>query len=324
MTKENKKVVVIGGGTGTYTVLSALKNYDVDLSAVVSMCDDGGSTGRLRDEYGILPPGDVLRSLVALSGEDNFKLRELFGYRFEDGSLQGHTMGNIFLAGAEKRFGSFEKAILATSSVLNTEGEVHPVTWDNVRLCAIVEGGDTVEGETNIDIPQKRNKKLKGLKVEKIFIKPKARANQNAIRAIKGADAIIVGPGDLYTSILPNFLVEGVSAAVKSSKAKKIYVCNLMTKHGETDGFMVSDFVGEIENYIGKKNIFDNVLVNFKKPHYQRLKKYFREEKAEFIKLPEDFQYLGLVQKDLLSEQEGLIRHDKKKLGVALIEIIND
>ena len=313
-----KNIVTVGGGTGTFVVLTALKNFDFNLSAVVSMCDDGGSTGRLRDDYGVLPPGDIRRSLIALSATSR-SLRRLFDFRFKDGSLDGHNFGNLFLTALEKSEGSFNQAVLTASQLLNVKGKVIPVTLSNVRLQAELENGEVISGETNIDIP-KHNPKLK---IKKVFIKPTAHPNRYALEAIKGANLIVIGPGDLYTSIIPNLLVRGIAKAIRSSRARKIFICNLMTKNGETNGYSVTDFVENVENYLGKDTI-DYVLVNSQKPGNVRLKRY-AEENCELINLPKDYKSKitkAVVLKADVLTKSGLIRHDPKKLGRQILNLI--
>ena len=313
-----KRIVTIGGGTGTYVVLSALKNFDFDLSAIVSMCDDGGSTGRLRDDYGVLPPGDIRRSLIALSATSK-PLRKLFDYRFENGDLDGHNFGNLFLSALEKIEGSFYQAVLTASKVLNVKGRVIPVTLSNVRLSAELENGEVISGETNIDIPRHNPK----LKIKKIFTQPSAKPNRDAIKAIQHADLVVIGPGDLYTSVIPNFLVTGMAKAVKNSRARKIYLCNLMTKNGETNNFSAMDFLTTIEAYLGK-NVIDYILVNAKKPGSVRLKRY-ADENAELVTLPKDYKdrldKTEVIKADLLTKS-GLIRHDPKKLANKILNLL--
>jgi len=313
-----KNVVVIGGGTGTFTVLSALKDLDLSLTAVVSMADDGGSTGALRDQYGVLPPGDVRRALVALS-ESSETLRELFNYRFGGGDLAGHSFGNIFLSALEKISGNFASAVAEASSVLNIKGKVLPVTLDNIRLHARLADGKLIKGETNIDIP-KRGARARA-KIDKVWLEPFARISQDTKSAILAADLIVIGPGDLYTSLIPNLLVQGVPEAIRKSRAKKVYVCNLMTKYGETDGFKAENFVSEIEKYLGK-NVLDYAIFNNKKPTSKILAKY-RDEKSEFIN-PPDIRNLAsdkrpkYILADLLDDGP-LIRHSpRRKLAKVL------
>ncbi|HEY4484494.1 MAG TPA: gluconeogenesis factor YvcK family protein [Candidatus Paceibacterota bacterium] len=313
-----KNIVTIGGGTGTFVVLSALKNFDFNLSAIVSMCDDGGSTGKLRDDYGVLPPGDIRRSLVALSSATK-SLRKLFDYRFKGGELDGHSLGNLFLTALEKTEGTFHQAVATASEVLNVKGRVIPVTLNNVRLQAELENGEIISGETNIDIP-KHNPELK---IAKVFLRPEARANPEALRAIKKADLIIIGPGDLYTSIIPNFLVGSIAKAVRFSKARKIFVCNLMTKHGETNSFSVVDFVSAIDHHLGR-NVLNYVLINSKRPGSIRLKRY-AEEKAQLVALPRDYKNqldkTEVLKANLLTKS-GLIRHDPKKLANQILNLL--
>ncbi len=313
-----KNVVTIGGGTGTYTVLTALKDFDFNLSAVVSMCDDGGSTGQLRDDYGVLPPGDIRRSLIALSATSR-SLRRLFDFRFKEGSLDGHNFGNLFLTALEKTEGSFHRAVLTASQLLNVKGRVIPVTLSNVRLQAELEDGQVISGETNIDIP-KHNPKLK---IKKVFLKPSAHPNRQALEAIREANLILIGPGDLYTSVIPNFLVRGIAKAIRQSRARKVFICSLMTKNGETNGYSVADFLEAAESYLGK-NVIDYVLVNSKKPGYVRLKRY-ADENCQPVILPKDFKdkfsKATILKADVLTKS-GLIRHDPKKLGRQILNLI--
>src|SRR3989344_11762 len=296
----------------------ALKNFDFNLSAIVSMCDDGGSTGKLRDDYGVLPPGDIRRSLVALSSATK-SLRKLFDFRFKGGDLDGHSLGNLFLTALEKTEGTFHRAVATASEVLNVKGRVIPVTLNNIRLQAELENGKVISGETNIDIP-KHNPELK---ITKVFLKPEARANPEALEAIKKADLIVIGPGDLYTSIIPNFLVGSIAKAVRFSKARKIFICNLMTKNGETNNFSVMDFVSAIERYLGK-DVLNYVLVNSKRPGGVRLKRY-AEEKAQLVVLPKDYKNrldkTEILKADLLTKS-GLVRHDPKKLANQILNLL--
>lgn len=314
-----QKVVVIGGGTGIFPVLSGLKRYPVDITAIVSMADDGGSTGVLREEFGVLPPGDVRRALVALSWEEELLCR-LFNYRFEKGSLKGHNFGNIFITALCKIFNDdFEKAIDATAKILNIKGRVIPVTLDKARLCARLEDGSLIVGETNIDIPKHNG----NLKIEKVFLRPSCKINQRAKEAILKANILIIGPGDLYTSIIPNLLVKGVSEAIKKSKAKKIYILNLMTKFGETNNFRAIDFLNEIEKYLGK-DVLDFVVLNKKQPPDKVLKKY-RKNKAFFVEYSkEDFEgkKIKLIEANLLRGGDFL-RHDPQKTAKVILKIFN-
>jgi uncharacterized cofD-like protein len=316
---KRANIVVIGGGTGTFTVLNSLKIHAVNLTAVISMADDGGSSGLLRDQYGVLPPGDVRRALVALSSSSD-TMRELFNYRFMGGGLQGHNFGNLFISVLEKVTGNFASAIREVSSILNIEGEVAPVTYDDVRLFAKLTDGRIIRGETNIDIPRGG----KRAPIKEIWLEPEARLNPSVRRVLQSADMILIGPGDIYTSLIPNLLVRGMREEVKKSRAVKVYVANLMTKSGETDNFKAHDFVTEIEKYLGK-NVLDFVLFNDKKPAGRILKRYAREG-AKFVEPPTT--KAGRKPKFILAnllESGTYIRHDsKKKLAKALLSLLKE
>lgn len=314
-----KKVVVIGGGTGVFTVLTGLREYtDLKLSAIVSMADDGGSTGLLREEFGTLPPGDIRRALIALSGSNKEVLSKLFNYRFDkDSSLKGHTVGNILLTALEKITGNFPDAIAEAVKILNVKGKVIPVTLSQTKLVAELEDGNKIYGETNIDIPKHDGKKrIKGL-----FLSSKTTANPQAIKEIKQADAIILGPGDLYTSIIPNLLIDGIPEAIKKSRGKVIYNINIMTKFGETNGFKASDFVKTIEEYL-KGNVIDFVTVNTKKPEGTITKRY-EKENVNFVEDDLVDSKIKVIRGDFL--RRGMfLRHDPIKLSKKLYSVIND
>lgn len=311
----SKKVVFIGGGTGGFTVLTGLKEYPYELSAIVSMADDGGSTGLLREEFGTLPAGDIRRALIALSDSDKQVLSELFNFRFgEETSLKGHSMGNLLLTALEKITGNFASAVKEAGEVLNIHGEVIPVTLTRTKLFANLSDGSIVEGETNIDIPKHDG----NIKIKKIYLEPIASANPQAITAIEKADIIVLGPGDVYTSILPNLLVNGVAEAVKKSKATTIYNVNIMTKFGETNGFKASDFVEKMEEFLGKGSI-NYITVNTNHPTGKIVERY-RKENVEFVKndMTNDKR---VVTGDFL--RHGMfLRHDSEKLAKGLSKII--
>lgn len=315
------KIVVIGGGTGTFTVLTGLKKYpDVLPSAIVSMADDGGSTGALRTSMGALPPGDVRRALIALSEvESEESLIRLFNYRFPSEAAEGHSFGNLFLAALEKMLGSFDAAVEEASRILKVRGKVVPVTLDDVRLHAICENGLVVDGETNIDVP----KHNPFLKIFNVWLDPPGVLNPKACKLILEADAVVIGPGDLYTSIVPNLLVRGMPEAIRHTKAAKIFVVNLMTKAGETHGFRVHDFVEGVEGYMGK-GILTHVLYNIVLPDPEYLHVY-RTEGAEFVRcdtsiLPQGPKYIAA---DVLASNP-LIRHDPDKLAKHLVSIVEE
>lgn len=321
---KKQKIVTIGGGTGSFVLLSGLKEYPVDITAIVSMADDGGSTGVLRDELGVLPPGDIRQCLVALSKSSDI-MRELFNYRFPAGTFHGHSFGNIFLSTLEKITGGFDRAVSVSSKILKIKGKVVPVTLKNVRLVAKLKNGKKIKGQHIID-----GSDLKNLK--KMEIEPKAVINPAARQAIMHADKILINPGNIYGSIIPNFLIKGLVKELSKSKAKKIYVCNLMTKSGHTDGFTVIDFIEELEKYLGK-NCLDYVIYNSERPTEKLIKKYSRG--GEFfietgnLKLKPKIKFIG---RQLLSAKifkapkadflrRTLIRHDPDKLAKLIIDL---
>ena len=265
---KDVKIAVIGGGTGSFTVLSGLKNYTRKIVALVNMADDGGSTGKLRDELGALPPGDVRQCLVALSRTP--ELRDLFNYRFDGGSLHGHAFGNLFLTALEKMTGDFSKAVELASEVLNIAGVVEPTTLSNVKLGLRDADGEEVIGEFDI-----AHRTFNGTRPE-LFLTPEPEVNPRAIQAIEDADIVVVAPGNLYGSLAPALLVPGIGEALARAKGLKVYVCNLVTKPGQTDNFDVVDFAEEIERLAGEPFI-DIVLYNTEQPDEALLKKYAKE-----------------------------------------------
>ena len=323
-----KKVVVIGGGTGTFTVLSGLKHYPLDLTAIVSMADDGGSTGRLRDEFGVLPPGDLRQCLVALS-EADMVMRDLFNFRYTNGGLSGHSFGNIFISTLEKVTGSLDQALDVAGAILNIRGRVLPVTLDKIALHAELNNGKHLKGESAFMEYQLVSKY--GLK--KVYLDPTGVANPKALKAIAEADLIVVGPGKLYTSLLPNFLVKGMSSALARSKAKKVYIVNLMSQQGHTDNFSVIDYARTLERFIGKK-VFDAVLYNTKMPPASLVRLYADEGEPVICTTNCKESGYELIGKDLLADgiaktpskdllRRTLIRHDPDKLAKAIMGLVS-
>jgi len=264
MQDYSANIVVIGGGTGSFTLLQGLKRYTHNITALVNMADDGGSTGQLRDELGVLPPGDVRQCLVALS--DTPKVRDLFNYRFEEGTLTGHAFGNLFLTALEKMTGSFAEAVETASDVLKITGRVEPITLSNVHLCAEGADGEPVVGEYKIA-------HAAIAKRPKIWLEPEAKVNPEAEKAIREADMVIIAPGNLYGSLAPALVIQGIQDALVSTKAKCVYVANLVTKPGPTDGFTVKDFVDEIERLVGNK-FLDYVVFNNDTPSKELMDRY--------------------------------------------------
>ncbi len=313
--KKNPRLVTIGGGTGTFAVLTGLKKYPVELTAIVSMADDGGSTGVLRDELGVLPAGDVRRALLALS-ESSSAVHDAFNYRFKQGRLANHNFGNLFLAALEKVCGNFSDAVEIASHILSIKGTVVPVTLDNVRLYARLADNTVVRGESNIDIPKAARAAIK-----KVWLSPNGNINPTARKKISEADAIIIGPGDLYTSIIPNLLISGMPEAIKKSKAKKMYVGNLTTKFGETDNFTAERFVSEIEKYLGK-GILDIAIFNNKRPSPSMLKDY-RSRHIDWVEPPKhaSTKKPNYVLADLLDAKDSL-HYDLDRFATIIMKII--
>ena len=306
-------ITTIGGGTGTFNVLSGLgKNRQLNLAAIVSVADSGGSTGELRDEFGILPPGDVRRAIVALA-EDTEVVRRLFEYRFKEGrSIAGHTVGNLLLTALADIMGDFERGIEELSDMFNVHGKVIPVTLENVGLGVTLENGERILGETHIDVPKHDTSSP----IRNAFLLGEGPLNPRAREAIENSDFIIIGPGDLYTSLVPNLLCKGMVEALGATRAKIVYVCNVMTKHGETDGFYVEDFLRVLEQYLGEGRI-DYVLVNSGELRPDLVEKYQAEGKAPVVLRDRDAMIrkgIKLVERDFTSETD-YIRHDPRKLA---------
>lgn len=331
MTK--KRIVVVGGGTGTHTVLRGLRSHAnrLDISAVVSMADSGGSTGRLRDEFGYLPIGDVRNALTALAAEgDEYEvlLRQLFLYRFNKGEgLSGHNFGNLFLTALTDILGSEVAAINAASKILRISGRVIPVTVSDVTLVAHYDNGQEVVGEDQIDEALLSNANSR---IVSLALTPAAVLNPEAAEAIKQADLLVFGPGDLYTSILPNVVVPGFKEAVAGSQAKIVYVCNLMSKRGQTVGMHAAEHLAELANYLGR--VPDYALINSSPLPPHLIEKYAEEgdhpiinncvdgvctiEARPLVALGE----VPTVSGDVVSR--SFIRHDSEELARALIEIL--
>ena len=305
-----KKVVVLGGGTGMSNLLRGLKQYPLDITAIVTVCDDGKSTGVLREEFNIPAVGDIRRVLVALS-ETEPLVMDLFNYRFNTTSdLDGHTVGNLLLTAASEIRGNLSDGIEALSKVMNLKGKVVPLTEDNVVLMADMEDGTVIEGEHRIT---ETNKKIK-----KVYYKDAAVATHDALDAIRNADLIVFSMGSLFTSIIPNLLIEEVVKEIENSKAKILYVCNMMTQPGETDDFKVTDHVNVLNTYLGKRNV-DIVLANTGHIDEEMAKFYeTQEQKDPVIYDEENFEKSGLevIGDDFTYITENnLLRHDNIKLG---------
>lgn len=324
-----KKVVTIGGGTGSFMLLSGLKRYPIELSAIVSMADDGGSTGILRDELGVLPPGDVRQCLAALSDSSEM-LRKLMNYRFEEGGLAGHSFGNLFLSALEKITGNFSEAVAEAARILSVKGEVIPVTETDTKLYMELKNGKWLHGEHEINT----SVKVEQVGVERVFLDPHPKANPLAIKRILEADLIVIGPGNHYCSIVPNLLVKGIPEAIRKSKAKVVYNCNLVSKRWHTDTFTLEDYVEEIDRYIGQPRI-DYVTYNSKRPSAFLLRKYADEAVLTERHTDKRSRRYRIIRADLLNTQpvrrekadkiaatRSFIRHDAEKLSKVLIMLL--
>lgn len=327
------KIVTIGGGTGTFTVLTGLKKYPVDLTAIVTMADSGGSTGRLRDEFGSLPVGDVRMALAALADDENGRnlLRDLFLFRFDKGEkgLHGHNFGNLFLVALEELLGSQKDAITAVSTILRVKGKVLPVTTQDTHLVAQYSDGSVLKGETFIDEPPRTHDSTQ--RIVKLGLDPSAKITPEAKAAIVNADVILLGPGDLYTSLLANCVVQGVKEAIIQSKGVFLYVTNLMSKRGQTSQLSAADHVKEIEKYTGRMP--DIVVHNNRKFPASILKRYAQLDEHPVLDDLESLKKVRIVRGDIIAIEaikkssgdtvrRSLIRHDPDKLAGVIMEII--
>ncbi len=323
-----KNIVTIGGGTGSYTILSGLKHLpDVSLTALVSMADDGGSTGVLRDELGVLPPGDVRQCLVALS-EHSDVVRKLMSYRFSEGTLMGHSFGNIFLAALEKVTGDFVDGVEVASEILKVKGKVIPITKSQAELSVCLNDGSCITGENKIN-----HADLKTIGIESLSYKEGVMLNPHAHQAIMNADVIILGPGNYYCSILPNLIVEGCREVLQETKAKVIFPVNLTNKHGHTLGWKANEYVQDIEKYLGRE--VDIILMNNELPSEEQLIHYkLREGDGVLVvdDLEEDVRvmrekllYYNLIfaqQADAVHDMRSFIRHDRYKFRDVIAKIL--
>lgn len=322
------RIVVIGGGTGSFTLLTGLKQYVRDITALVNMADDGGSTGTLRDELGVLPPGDVRQCLVALS--ESPKVRELFNYRFDKGGLKGHAFGNLFLTALEKMTGSFAEAVELASEVLNINGHVYPATLSNVTLCAEGPDGCTIKGEYIIGQADLASR-------PRIWLEPEAKANPAAITAIEKADMVVIAPGDLYSSLAPVLVIDDIRKALHDTRAKCVFVCNLVSKLSAVHHLSVLDFAREIERLAGGP-FLDHVVYNNGIPPAELMERYAQEnarlvsydeaelaqyQSCEFIGAPILSRHLTKPSNssDPIADSRSLIRHDPDLVARQLMRI---
>ena len=313
MLNKGAKIVAIGGGTGLSMLLRGIKKYTNNVTAIVTVGDDGGSSGRLREEMGVLPPGDI-RNCIAALADDEDMITELFQYRFKNGEgLEGHSFGNLFLTALCAITGDMFRAVKESSNVLNIRGVVLPATLDDMKLAAEFEDGRIIHGESNI--PEVHGK------IKRLFTEPEhCKALPEAITAIKEADLIILGPGSLYTSVIPNLLVDGIVEAITKSTAKKIYVCNIMTQPGETDNYSVASHVNALISHAGGKKIIDAVLVNDSLP--DNISEGYAKSGSIPVRLDmENIAPIGVevVSQKLLQEnKQGLVRHSSHRVARAV------
>ncbi len=310
-----KKVVVLGGGTGMSNLLMGLKNFPLDISAIVTVCDDGSSTGILREEFNIPAVGDIRRVLVALS-ETEPLVMDLFNYRFKTTSdLDGHTVGNLLLTAANEICGNMSDGIEALSKVMNLKGKVIPLTEDNVTLMAKMEDGRVIEGEHHIT-------ESKG-KIKKVYYKEKPKVNQEALKAIREADLILFSMGSLYTSVIPNLLIKDLIDEIDKSKGILMYACNMMTQPGETDNFKVSDHIKALNKYLGKRKL-EVVVANNEKINNKMAKFYeTTEQKDPVILDKENIKIETIEDKFVFITKNNLLRHDNIKLGFDIYYYLN-
>lgn len=325
---KNFKITVVGGGTGTFVVLRGLKNYPVDLTAIITVTDSGGSTGRLRSEFGFLPVGDLRQCLAALANEDNEALIKLLTYRFNRGKgINGHNLGNLILTGLRDIYGSEPKALEQAASLFRIAGKVFPVSLSQATLGAIYENNKKVLGEHDIDQPRFGG----GLRVREVFLTPEIKIYSKAAKAIEESDLIVLGPGDIYTSTIPCLLTNGMKAALKRSHGKLCYVVNLMNRYSQTHNFKASDYIAEIERYSGRA--VDVAIVNTGKIPGRFLQPYLNEratrpeddlKNAERLKIVRgDFAQKAAIKKVVGDNlPRSFFRHDEDKLARALIKIL--
>ena len=312
------KVVTIGGGTGLSVLLRGLKKYPLEITAIVTVADDGGSSGKIRSDMNIPSPGDIRNVIAALSDVEPY-LEKMFQYRFDSGEVKGHPVGNLMIAAMTDIHGDFSTAVKVMSRILNVRGTVLPTTNDIATLNAVLSDGEIIRGESSIT-------KAGGV-IDHVYITPsRVKPNEDVLKAIEEADYIIMGPGSLYTSIIPNLVISNVSEKIRESNAKKIYVCNVMTQHGETDNYSVCDHILAINKHV-EENIFDLVIANSREFDDSILSKYHKE-KQEPVKIDhEKIEALGIKlikNNDVGIVDNNTIRHNADKVSELIYDYIID
>ncbi|MDU4671223.1 YvcK family protein [Finegoldia magna] len=316
-----KKIVTIGGGTGNSILLRGVKNFTSNITTIVTVADDGGGSGVLREDLGMLPPGDIRNCLVALANTEPI-MEKLINYRFSNGQLKGQSLGNLLIAAMNDICGDFNEAIKEISNVLAITGKVLPMTLDNVKLFAELEDGSTIEGESNITFLNRKN----GGKIKRVFTSPKLLLPlKESIDSIMDADIVLLGPGSLYTSIIPNLLVTDISKALKETKAEVVYILNIMTQPGETNGYSVTDHVAAIIDH-ANSNIIDKIVVNSKEVDKYAKYRYKSIENSTPIYITdedrENMEKLGIeiIEADICDISYDYIVHDSNKLMKTILE----
>lgn len=309
----DKNIVILGGGTGQSVLLRGLKRFPFNITAVVSVSDDGKSSGKIRHELNLPAVGDIRSVLISLAETEDI-VEKMINYRFKsNGDLDGHSLGNLLIAGLTDIYGNLSNAVLQISKILNLKGEVLPLTDDNVVLMGKMSDGSVIEGEHNITLSDK--------KIEKIYYKVNPKVNKSVIKRIKEADAIILSMGSVYTSIIPHLLCKEIIKAIDSSNAKIMYVCNVMTQPGETDGFTASDHINLLNSYLGKRKI-DTVITNSKKISKKTQKIYETLEQKDLVEIDSKNINIEHINKPLIKVENDVIRHDNIKLALEIMNIL--
>ncbi|MEA4988391.1 MAG: gluconeogenesis factor YvcK family protein [Anaerovorax sp.] len=318
------RITVIGGGTGLSVILRGMKKVTENLTAVVTVADDGGGSGILREDLGMLSPGDIRSCILAMADEEG-TMQELLKYRFCEGRYAGQNFGNLLIAALNGNYGNFETAVAKASEILRVRGRVLPVTTEDVTLCAELENGEVICGESRI--PERVISAKSGIR--RVFLKPtRTIATKAAIHAILEADVIVLGPGSLYSSIIVNFLVGGIGEAIQQSPARKILICNVMTQPGETDGYTVSEHVKKANEYIGRE-VIEYVIANNKQIKEEKLRPYMKDGSRQILPTKTDKLYLNekkirLIENDFTDIKLGYIRHDAERIANVIVGLTHE
>lgn len=320
--KQGAKITLLGGGTGVPTLIEGLKQYTENINAIIATTDRGRSSGKLHQELGVLPPGDIRNNIIALSDSEKL-LQDLFQYRFDEGSLKGHTIGNLFIAGLAKMQGSFEKAIESTSKIFNLKGKIIPVTSQTTEICAKTTEGDILKGEQAIVLKGEAGKNDQRGRIEKAWLEPDVEASSEAVKKIKESDIVVIGPGSLYTSVIAPLLHKNIKQALQETNAKIIYVCNIVTHPGQSREYTASMHAEDIQKHIGK--VLNYVIVNTSKPKETTAQSY-EEENSKIVEIDEalhnqNYEVIeadlieDVIEKKILWEKDNLLRHDSEKIA---------